>query len=460
MEVFLIKALQLMLSLSILVLLHEGGHFFFSKLFGVRVEKFYLFFDPWFHLFEFKPKNSDTTYGLGWLPLGGYCKISGMIDESFDTEQLKQPMQPYEFRSKPAWQRMLIMIGGVLVNFLLALFIYSMILFHWGDDYVATKHMTQGMKFNTEAKALGFQDHDILVGTDKGEFKTYDGDMYRDLSTATRVNIIRGGKPMSLNLPGDLDMLSMIKESPRFVEVYIPLQIDSVMKDSPASKLGLVKGDKVLTVNGKKVESFNDFQLEMGRVNDMLTAATSHQDSVKALTASVEYVKASGDTLKNSVLLQASDEGVKFGFYNHPVMLNYEVTHISYGFFQSFPAGVKYGWNVLSGYVGDMKYVFTKEGANSLGGFGALGSLFPSMWDWHAFWMMTAFLSIILAFMNILPIPALDGGHVFFLLYEVITGRKPGDKFMERAEYVGFGILLLLLVVANLNDVLRFFGLM
>ena len=460
MEVFLIKALQLMLSLSILVLLHEGGHFFFSKLFGVRVEKFYLFFDPWFHLFEFKPKNSDTTYGLGWLPLGGYCKISGMIDESFDTEQLKQPMQPYEFRSKPAWQRMLIMIGGVLVNFLLALFIYSMILFHWGDDYVATKHMTQGMKFNTEAKALGFQDHDILVGTDKGEFKTYDGDMYRDLSTATRVDIIRGGKPMSLNLPGDLDMLSMIKESPRFVEVYIPLQIDSVMKDSPASKLGLVKGDKVLTVNGKKVESFNDFQLEMGRVNDMLTVATSHQDSVKALTASVEYVKASGDTLKNSVLLQAGDEGVKFGFYNHPVMLDYKVTHISYGFFQSFPAGVKYGWNVLSGYVGDMKYVFTKEGAKSLGGFGALGSLFPSMWDWHAFWMMTAFLSIILAFMNILPIPALDGGHVFFLLYEVITGRKPGDKFMERAEYVGFGILLLLLVVANLNDVLRFFGLM
>ena len=460
MEVFLIKALQLMLSLSILVLLHEGGHFFFSKLFGVRVEKFYLFFDPWFHLFEFKPKNSDTTYGLGWLPLGGYCKISGMIDESFDTEQMKQPEQPFEFRSKPAWQRLLIMIGGVLVNFVLALFIYSMILFHWGEDYVATKDMTQGMKFNTEAKALGFQDHDILVGTEFGTFKTFDGDMYRDLSTATRVDIIRGGKPMSLNLPGDLDMLSMIKESPRFVEVYLPLQIDSVMKDSPASKLGLAKGDKILALNGKKVDSFNEFQLELGRINDVLASTSSHQDSVKALTAQVTYLKASGDTLKNSVLLQASDEGVKFGFYNHPVMLDYKVTHISYGFFQSFPAGVKYGWNVLSGYVGDMKYVFTKEGAKSLGGFGALGSLFPSMWDWHAFWMMTAFLSIILAFMNILPIPALDGGHVFFLLYEVITGRKPGDKFMERAEYVGFGILLLLLVVANLNDVLRFFGLM
>ena len=460
MEVFLIKALQLMLSLSILVLLHEGGHFFFSKLFGVRVEKFYLFFDPWFHLFEFKPKNSDTTYGLGWLPLGGYCKISGMIDESFDTEQMKQPEQPFEFRSKPAWQRLLIMIGGVLVNFVLALFIYSMILFHWGEDYVATKDMTQGMKFNTEAKALGFQDHDILVGTEFGTFKTFDGDMYRDLSTATRVDIIRGGKPMSLNLPGDLDMLSMIKESPRFVEVYLPLQIDSVMKDSPASKLGLAKGDKILALNGKKVDSFNEFQLELGRINDVLASTSSHQDSVKALTAQVTYLKASGDTLKNNVMLQSTENGVKFGFYNHPVLQDYKVTHISYGFFQSFPAGIKYGWNVLSGYVGDMKYVFSKEGAKSLGGFGALGSLFPSMWDWHAFWMMTAFLSIILAFMNILPIPALDGGHVFFLVYEIITGRKPGDKFMERAEYVGFAILLLLLVVANLNDVLRFFHLM
>ena len=460
MEVFLIKALQLMLALSILVLLHEGGHFFFSKLFGVRVEKFYLFFDPWFHLFEFKPKNSDTTYGLGWLPLGGYCKISGMIDESFDTEQMKQPEQPFEFRSKPAWQRLLIMIGGVLVNFVLALFIYSMILFHWGEDYVATKDMTQGMKFNTEAKALGFQDHDILVGTEFGTFKTFDGDMYRDLSTATRVDIIRGGKPMSLNLLGDLDMLSMIKESPRFVEVYLPLQIDSVMKDSPASKLGLAKGDKILALNGKKVDSFNEFQLELGRINDVLASTSSHQDSVKALTAQVTYLKASGDTLKNNVMLQSTENGVKFGFYNHPVLQDYKVTHISYGFFQSFPAGIKYGWNVLSGYVGDMKYVFSKEGAKSLGGFGALGSLFPSMWDWHAFWMMTAFLSIILAFMNILPIPALDGGHVFFLLYEIITGRKPGDKFMERAEYVGFAILLLLLVVANLNDVLRFFHLM
>ena len=463
MEVFLIKALQLILSLSLLVLLHEGGHFFFSKLFGVRVEKFYLFFDPWFHLFEFKPKHSDTTYGIGWLPLGGYCKISGMVDESFDTEQMKQPEQPYEFRSKPAWQRLLIMVGGVLVNFLLALFIYSMILFHWGDEYIATKDMTYGMKFNTEAKKLGFQDHDILLGTEKGAFKTYDGDLFRDLSTATRVDILRGGKKMSISLPGDLNMLDMLKESPRFVELYVPLQVDSVMKNSPAAKIGLRKGDTILAINGKKVDSYNELTQELGRIDDVLTVTKTHKDSLKALTGNLTLLRVNGDardTLQVATLFESTPEGVKLGFYNHPVMLDYKATHVDYGFFESFPAGVKYGWNVLAGYVGDLKYVFSKEGAKSLGGFGALGSLFPSVWDWHAFWLMTAFLSIILAFMNILPIPALDGGHVFFLLYEMITGRKPGDKFLERAEYVGFAILLLLLVVANLNDVLRLFGIL
>ena len=458
MEVFLIKALQLIPSLSILVLLHEGGHFFFSKLFGVRVEKFYLFFDPWFHLFEFKPKHSDTTYGVGWLPLGGYCKISGMIDESFDTEQMKQPVQDYEFRAKPAWQRLFIMIGGVLVNFLLALFIYSMVLFHWGDDYIQPKDMTCGMKFNTEAQQLGFRDKDILVGTEKGEFKAYDGDLFRDLSTARRVDLVRDGKKMSLSLNGDLNMLDMIKQTPRFVELYVPLEIDSVMAGSPAAKIGLQKGDRILSVAGNKVNCFNDFTNELGRVDDQLSVAKTQADSLRALTVAMTVLKAQGDTVTTSVQLEASEAGAKMGFYNHPILRDYKVTHRSYGFLESFPAGVQYGWNVLSGYVGDMKYVFSKEGAKSLGGFGALGSLFPSMWDWHAFWLMTAFLSIILAFMNILPIPALDGGHVFFLLYEIITGRKPGDKFMERAEYVGFAILLLLLVVANLNDVLRLLG--
>ena len=460
MEVFLIKAVQLIMALSIIVFLHEGGHLFFSKLFGVRVEKFYLFFDPWFHLFEFKPKNSDTRYGIGWVPLGGYCKISGMIDESFDTEQMKQPVQPYEFRSKPAWQRLLIMIGGVLVNFLLALFIYSMILFCWGEDYVSTRDMKQGMSFNTEAKALGFQDHDILLGTENGDFKTYDGDLFRQLSTAHRVDVLRQGKKVSIQLPGDLNMLDMLKQSPRFVELYYPLQIDSVAKGSAAARMGLTPADRILSVNGVAVNSYNQLTQELGRIDDRLAAVATAKDSAAILMANIVVLKASGDTVANKVKLDALEGNARLGFFNHPVMLDYKVTHHSYSFLESFPAGVKYGLQVLSGYVGDMKYVFSKEGAKSIGGFGALGSLFPSVWDWHAFWLMTAFLSIILAFMNILPIPALDGGHVLFLFYEMITGRKPGDKFLTYAEYVGFGLLLMLLVVANLNDVLRLFGVM
>lgn len=216
MEVFLIKLLQFMLAISLLVLLHEGGHFFFSKLFGVRVEKFYLFFDPWFHLFEWKPKNSDTAYGVGWLPLGGYCKIAGMIDESFDTEQMAQPVQPWEFRSKPAWQRLLIMIGGVLVNFLLALFIYAMVLFAWGDQYMGAKDLKMGYKFNEQAKEIGFQDHDIIVGYDGKDIQKFDVDLYRHVADASTVKVLRQGKEVTLNMPGDLSLLEMLQSDPAF----------------------------------------------------------------------------------------------------------------------------------------------------------------------------------------------------------------------------------------------------
>lgn len=239
-----------MLAISLLVLLHEGGHFFFAKLFGVRVDKFYIFFDWKFSLFKFKPKNSDTEYGIGWLPLGGYCKIAGMIDESFDTEQMKQPVQDYEFRSKPAWQRLLIMIGGVLVNFLLALFIYGQILFWWGDTYIPVKDMTMGMKFNQEAKSYGFKDGDILVGTDTKAFKDFSADLYRDISEAKRVDILRDGKPMSISLSGDLNLLNMIKADPAFVRPLLPARIDSVMAGSPAEKAGLKAGNHILALNG------------------------------------------------------------------------------------------------------------------------------------------------------------------------------------------------------------------
>ena len=450
-----------MLAIGLLVLLHEGGHFFFAKLFGVRVDKFYLFFDPsiwkWDgSLFKFKPKNSDTQYGVGWLPLGGYCKIAGMIDESFDTEQMKQPEQPWEFRAKPAWQRLLIMIGGVLVNFLLALFIYAMILFHWGDTYIPVKDMTLGMKFNTEAKALGFKDGDILVGTDKGEFKDFSADLYRDLSEATRVDLIRDGKQMSLQLPGDLNLLNMRTAEPSFVRPLVPAVIDSVMDNSPASEIGLQKGDKILALNGKPVDSYNEFTEQIGVLEDMMTAAKSQADSLKIRTATIVFEhEAATDT---ATITLTPD--LKVGFFVKTIAGIYKPYTREYGFFESIPAGIKYGWNVLAGYVGDMKYVFTADGAKSLGGFGAIGSLFPPVWDWYLFWKMTAFLSIILAFMNILPIPALDGGHVLFLIYEMITRRKPSETFMIRAEYVGFGILILLMVVANLNDILRWLGYM
>ena len=458
MEIFLIKLLQFMLAISILVLLHEGGHFFFSKLFGVRVEKFFLFFDPWFHLFQFKPRKSDTTYGIGWLPLGGYCKIAGMIDESFDTEQMQKPAEPWEFRSKPAWQRLLIMIGGVLVNFLLALFLYAMCLFTWGDDYVKPKDMPLGMKFNKEAKALGFQDRDILVGTDQGEFKKFGADMFRDMATAHKAYVIRDGKQVSIDMPGDLDLLDMFKSTPPFMTQFIEARVDSVLSGSLAEHMGFRKGDIITSLNGKRIESFNDFQYEVGRIDDVLDYAKTHQDSLKALTVTVTLARQAGEQTCKLTRKGVLKDDLKFGYM--PQLPADKVTHIEYGFFESFPAGIKYGCNVLSGYVGDMKYIFSAEGAKSLGGFGAIGSMFPDVWNWHKFWLMTAFLSIILAFMNILPIPALDGGHVLFLLYEMITRRKPSENFMIRAEYIGIGILMLLMVVANLNDVLRWIGIM
>lgn len=448
-----------MLAISILVLLHEGGHFFFAKLFGVRVEKFYLFFDPWFHLFEFKPKKSDTTYGVGWLPLGGYCKISGMIDESFDTEQMKQPAQPWEFRSKPAWQRLLIMVGGVLVNFLLALFIYSMVLYTWGDSYYRLDKMTMGMKFNDAAKKIGFKDGDVLLRTNENTLTKFDVDMYRDIANAQTVTVMRQGKEIQLTMPEDMSLLTMLKEQPVFVKPFIPADIDSVMPNSPAAKAGMMKGDKLLAIGGKSIDSWNEFDDQMAVMGDMLSVAKTTKDSIKVRTTMVVFCHKASPEKRDTVKMVLNPD-LTLGVGRTYLATYYKPETVEYGFFESFPAGIKYGIGVLRGYVDDMKYVFTADGAKSLGGFGSIGSLFPPTWDWMMFWRMTAFLSIILAFMNILPIPALDGGHVLFLLYEMITRRKPSENFLIRAEYVGFGILILLMVVANLNDILRWLGYM
>ncbi len=450
METFLIRALQLMMSLSLLVVIHEGGHFLFARLFKIRVEKFCLFFDPWFTLFKFKPKNSDTEYGIGWLPLGGYVKISGMIDESMDTEQMKQPVQNWEFRAKPAWQRLLVMIGGVLFNFLLALFIYSMILFTWGDSYYPLQEMTHGMKFNERAKEIGFRDGDILLRADDKTLERFGVDMLRDIVDAKTVTVKRDGQEAIVNIPEDLSLLTVGNENPVFCEYLYPAVVDTVLPGYPGESVGLQQGDSLVALNDSALHSWNDFKQMLSDLKFKADAAPEKADTWKNITLQVAR-EGRVDTLAMTL-----DSTFVVGITPQSLSELYEAKHIEYGFFASFPAGVSHGINILKGYVNDMKYVFTKEGATSLGGFATIGSIFPTEWNWPRFWEMTAFLSIILAFMNILPIPALDGGHVLFLLYEVVTRRKPSDKFMERAQVVGMVLLLILLVWANFNDILRF----
>ena len=442
METFLVKALQLILSLSILVLVHEFGHFIFARIFKVRVEKFYLFFDPWFSIFKFKPKNSDTEYGVGWLPLGGYCKISGMIDESMDKEAMAQPPKPYEFRSKPAGQRLMIMVAGVLFNFLLALFIYSMVLFTWGDTFLPLKNVKAGMDYSETFHNVGFQDGDILLKADDTELERFGEDCFRRVLNAQTVTVLRGGVETVIPIPEDMAQRVM-RDKKGFASYRFPMVVRELGKtesgESPAAVAGLQPGDSIVSINGIVTPSF----YEVGEV----LAQNKDKDVL------VGFYRAG---IPQTLTLHTDTAG-KMGIYSVSPFDMYQTVTRKYGFFESFPAGVMLGVNTLKGYVSDMKYVFTKEGASSLGGFGTIGSLFPAEWDWHSFWMKTAFLSIILALMNILPIPALDGGHVMFLLYEVIARRKPSDKFLEYAQVTGMFLLFALLIYANGNDIFRFF---
>ena len=441
METFLVKALQLILSLSILVLVHEFGHFIFARIFKVRVEKFYLFFDPWFSIFKFKPKNSDTEYGVGWLPLGGYCKISGMIDESMDKEAMAQPPKPYEFRSKPAGQRLMIMVAGGLFNFLLALFI-SMVLFTWGDTFLPLKNVKAGMDYSETFHNVGFQDGDILLKADDTELERFGEDCFRRVLNAQTVTVLRGGVETVIPIPEDMAQRVM-RDKKGFASYRFPMVVRELGKtesgESPAAVAGLQPGDSIVSINGIVTPSF----YEVGEV----LAQNKDKDVL------VGFYRAG---IPQTLTLHTDTAG-KMGIYSVSPFDMYQTVTRKYGFFESFPAGVMLGVNTLKGYVSDMKYVFTKEGASSLGGFGTIGSLFPAEWDWHSFWMKTAFLSIILAFMNILPIPALDGGHVMFLLYEVIARRKPSDKFLEYAQVTGMFLLFALLIYANGNDIFRFF---
>ncbi|WP_439183920.1 RIP metalloprotease RseP [Carboxylicivirga taeanensis] len=434
----LIKTVQLLLSLSLLVILHEFGHFFFARLFKTRVEKFYLFFNPWFTLFKYK--KGETEYGVGWLPLGGYVKISGMIDESMDKEAMAQPPQPWEFRSKPAWQRLLIMVGGVLVNFITAFFIYWMVLYTWGEEYVPVQSAKHGLYYHEVAKEIGLKDGDIVLKVDEHQVEeSSDIARFILLEKAQELTVKRGAEVLVLTIPEDYDQRIIAEEVKVFAQVRFPVVVEDLMKGSRADEAGLLAGDSIVSINGTSTAFYNEFsQMLTTNVEKEVELGIMRQDSLMSLNL---VVPKSG----------------KIGFYLVGPNNYVDIQTHEYGFWEACPKGIAKGVDILVGYVKQLRLIFTKEGAKQVGGFGAMGKLFPSTWDWYIFWSNTALISMILAFMNILPIPALDGGHVLFLLYEIVTGRKPGDKFMEYAQITGMILLLGLLLFANGNDIFKAF---
>jgi len=437
MSPFAVKAIQLLLSLSLLIVLHELGHFIPAKIFKTRVEKFFLFFDVKFALI--KKKIGETTYGIGWLPLGGYVKIAGMIDESMDKEQMELPPQPWEFRSKPAWQRLIIMLGGVTVNIIVGMLIYICIFYSNGQKIMTIDNLPNGFSVSQEFKDLGFQDGDQVLQVNGEDFENLN-DLNRYLFLRDVANITvqhPNGTTETLTLPEEIGM-TMFKAGD--LEPFQPMRttiIDTIYPDYPAGKSALQVGDRVLQVNGTNVTTFRS----------MSEAVGLNAEKPVALT-----VLRNGETKEFTVT--PNDKG-QLGINNLAREYTNNYQQINYSFGESIGGGINYGYNILKDYVFQFKYVFTSKGATQVGGFGAIGNLFPDTWNWTSFWMTTALISIILAFMNILPIPALDGGHVMFLLYEMISGRKPNDKFMEVAQMVGFFLLIGLVLFANGNDIYR-----
>jgi regulator of sigma E protease len=439
MEIF-IKASQFLLSLSILIILHEAGHFTFAKIFKTRVEKFYLFFDPWFSLL--KKKIGETEYGLGWLPLGGYVKISGMIDESMDKEAMKLPPQPYEFRSKPGWQRLLIMLGGVLVNFLLAMVIYVLVLYTWGESYIPTKNLTAGVMVDSVAMQMGLRNGDKILSIDGKATDNYLAIVHDIVvNDAKTIQIERDGALMELEIPENV--IAPLLKTNYPILPRVPFYVQNFGNNSSARKAGMQINDRIIGINGAYFEYWDQFKEIIPQYKNQ--------------TTDISVVRNEKDTLKLNV---AIGEDAKIGVMVD-MNLNrfYQDKIVHYTFLQSIPAGIDKGFRTVSSYLKQLKLLFKPEtkAYESIGGFLKIGSIFSPVWDWQSFWNMTALLSIILAVMNILPIPALDGGHVAFLLYEMITGRKPGDKFMEYAQITGMVILLSLLVYANGNDIIQLF---
>ncbi|GLB51396.1 zinc metalloprotease [Neptunitalea chrysea] len=434
MSPFLVKALQLFLSLSILIVLHELGHFIPAKIFKTRVEKFFLFFDVKFALF--KKKIGETVYGIGWLPLGGYVKIAGMIDESMDKEQMKEPAKPWEFRSKPAWQRLIIMVGGVTVNLIVGFLIYTLVFYYNGSKVVKMEDLKDGFEVNDAMKAYGFKDGDKILSYNDNELDdALKMNWYLLVRDVSEIEVVhKDGVTETIALPDSLGM-HLFKEGA--INAFVPI-IDSISRDavirsveerSPASKAGFLAGDKVMSINDTPVAKFSEISSLLKEGENVIVV---HRD-VKDETISVTPV-----------------EG-KIGIGNRKL-----ISTKYYTFGEAVKKGTAEAYWTLHDYASQLKYLFTSKGASQMGGFGSIGSIFSPTWDWVSFWEKTAFISIVLAFMNILPIPALDGGHVLFLMYEMITGRKPSDKFLEYAQLVGFIIVISLVLYANGNDLYRY----
>ena len=433
----LIIVLQVLLSLSILVITHEGGHFFFAKLFGTRVEKFYLFFDPWFSLF--KIKKGETEYGIGWIPLGGYVKIAGMIDESMDTEQLQQPMQPWEFRAKPAWQRLFIMLGGIIVNLLSAPLIFWMTLYTWGETYLPINQAPFGLQFDQTMIDAGFRNGDLIVGVNGDSIETYK-DVANPIlfSDTCIINVVRNGENINIQMPHEFYRQILANNVSSLFAVRLPVVVDSIVPNEGAALAGIAKGDRIIAVDNDSIFT----------ITDLIAQLSNKADTIVNLA--VVRTDGTSDTLA-----VRTNADAKIGISTTPPSEWIQLKHKDFGFFAALPAGVSKGYDLLCNYVKQLPMIFTKEGATKVGGFGTIGKLFPSVWDWESFWFNTAFLAIMLAVMNALPIPALDGGHVLFLLFEIITGKKASDKVLETAQTIGMLLLLALMLYANGADIFR-----
>jgi regulator of sigma E protease len=475
MSVFLIKALQLIVALSLLVLVHEFGHYFFARLFGIRVEKFYMFFNPRLSLLKYNPAAGtlelgvwvdkeekshpactirvgkdrtasgepisgwrQTIYGIGWLPLGGYCSIAGMIDETQSSENLASEPQSWEFRSKPAWQRLFVMVGGVLFNFIGAVIIYIGIAYSWGEQCVKFRDAYAGMDYVESALKVGFRNGDIPLMADGEEVEATDPDAILKLAQSKVVTVLRNGSD-TVNIALPKEFLLDLNDDKGFFAYRLPVVVASTMNGEPAAKAGLQQGDRIVAVGDSLTPAYTELMPALMAYAGQSTTVTVERNGSEV------------------VLPVTPTEDGKLGFALTPITEIYPIFTREYSLLESIPRGWNTGTSTLGNYAASMKHIFSRRGAESIGGFGALGSMFPERWNWFTFWNLTALLSVVLAFMNILPIPALDGGHILFLLYEVVTRRRPSDRFLEVAQYIGMSLLFLLLLYANANDIYRFF---